>query len=333
MASKLYYSAVAKMMDVTVAFSFGSWGYHIRRHLWDDPENHVDMSGKTVVITGANAGLGMAMATALAARQARVVLLCRNLERGQKAADEIYQKTNNHQVSVKQLDVSILGQVRKVGKELVQEYGVIDVLINNAGVLPVERSDTSEGFESAFATNVLGGFVLIDELLPAILRAPQGRIVEVSSGGMYLQKLNLKVLQGNTDNYDGVVAYAQTKRAQIILTEKWADLLKNTPVTVNCMHPGWAATPGVSSSLPRFYRWTKAILRTPEQGADTAVWLASSPALASVSGRFFFDRTERNPEVLPTIHHTEAERAALWELCSTLSQTNPARHLPALPTV
>jgi NAD(P)-dependent dehydrogenase (short-subunit alcohol dehydrogenase family) len=119
--------------------------------------------------------------------------------------------------------------------------------------------------------------------------------------------------------YDGVVAYAETKRAQVVLAELWAERLAGTSVVVNAMHPGWADTPAVRSSLPRFHRVMRHVLRTPAEGADTVVWLVASPRGREHTGRFFFDRKPRATHLLPFTRESEAERRALWELCERLT--------------
>jgi len=136
---------------------------------------------------------------------------------------------------------------------------------------------------------------------------------------MYTQRINLASLQGQVARHDGVVAYAQHKRAQVILNRFWADRLRDLPVESYAMHPGWARTPGVAMSLPRFERLMRPILREPAEGADTVVWLVASPEPVGLSGRFFLDRRPRPEYVLPLTRETPDEARAVWDLCARLS--------------
>jgi len=137
---------------------------------------------------------------------------------------------------------------------------------------------------------------------------------------MYTRRLSLADPNWEQRRYDGVTAYAETKRAQVVLAELWAEQLAGTSVVVNAMHPGWADTPAVQSSLPRFHRITRAILRTPAEGADTVVWLAASPVARAWSGRFFFDREPRRTHLLSLTRESQNDRRALWDLCERLSE-------------
>jgi NAD(P)-dependent dehydrogenase (short-subunit alcohol dehydrogenase family) len=138
---------------------------------------------------------------------------------------------------------------------------------------------------------------------------------------MYTQRLRVDELQMAPGLYDGAIAYARSKRAQVILTEMWAERLRDRGIVVHSMHPGWADTPGVSTSLPRFYKLSKPLLRTPEQGADTIVWLCASPEAGQSSGLFWHDRKPRPTHRMRRTRETEAERKALWEALSIMIAT------------
>jgi dehydrogenase/reductase SDR family protein 12 len=156
-------------------------------------------------------------------------------------------------------------------------------------------------------------------LIPLLTVSAPSRIVNVSSGGMYTQKLDVGDLQFERKPFNGVTAYAQAKRAQVVLTELWAKKLAGLGVTANAMHPGWADTPGVQTSLPTFHRLTKGSLRTPEQGADTIIWLAAAKSVAGETGKFWFDRRERGTHLLPGKQSSASERQRLWDECVRLS--------------
>ena len=184
-----------------------------------------------------------------------------------------------------------------------------------------ERRENTEGVELGFATNVLSGFLLTWRLKERLAEQTHARVIHVTSGGMYTQRLRVDDLQSQKGAYDGVVAYAQHKRAQVILSELWAEQLP-AHVTTNCMHPGWAATPGVSTALPRFNRLLSGMLRDSEQGADTVVYLAVSPEVRDQSGGLYFDRVARKAHVLPTTRSSHDDRAELWRRCCTLARVD-----------
>lgn len=304
------------ILDATIAFSFDRTGYRVHALTFDHRDLEVDLAGRRCLVTGGTSGLGFAAARALAERGATVVLLGRDAERGAAAAREIVRATGNERVSAEMLDVSSLAEVRRVGTLLGR--APVDVLVHNAGLLPDRRIESADGLEITFATHVVGPHVLTSVLRPALAASRVGgRVVWVSSGGMYTRRLALDDVDWRTRAYDGVVAYAETKRAQVVLSELWADALRDDGVVVNAMHPGWADTPGVRTSLPGFHRLMRPLLRTPAEGADTIVWLAASAAGGRESGRFFFDREPRRTSFVPWTRETSAERHALFALCET----------------
>jgi dehydrogenase/reductase SDR family protein 12 len=249
---------------------------------------------------------------------AEVMLLCRSRERGEQAASAIREQTGNPRVFAEVVDMSSLDSIREASARL--SSGPVDVLVHNAGVLPDERIETGDGLESTFATHVAGPFLLTRQLRERLEESDDGRVIWVSSGGMYTRRLNLEDLAWAEREYDGVTAYAESKRAQVVLAELWSEELAGSSVVVNSMHPGWADTPAVEKSLPRFHRITQEILRTPAQGADTVVWLAACPRANQRSGRFFFDRTERRTHWFPFTRESAADRRALWQVCKQLTE-------------
>ncbi len=304
----------SRALDRSVLFSFDQSGY--RRHARDfDPADlAVDMDGKICLITGANAGLGYATARALASRSATVYLLCRDRQRGQRARDQLAAETGNQDVHLAVVDVS---EQASIG-DFVRQFAParVDVLIHNAGVLPDFRQLTDDDAELTWATHVLGPFALTEQLAPKLRAADRARVIWVSSGGMYTQKLDLSDLDWQARAFDGVIAYAHSMRAQVILGELWADALRADGVIVHSMHPGWADTGAVKTSLPRFHRLMRGRLRSPEEGADTLVWLAVNTAAGRESGRFWFDREAQPTHLLPHTRERESERQALWALCA-----------------
>ena len=313
--------SVATVLDValdrTIVGGYSRIGYELRRRTWEDLPR---LDGQTVAVTGATAGLGRATATALAGLGARVVLLVRDPERGQAARAGIESETGSTAVGVLECDLASLDSVRGAAARLIAGEERLDVLINNAGVLPAGRERTADGIELTLATNVVGPFLLTNLLVPALAGSAPSRIINVSSGGMYGQRIHVEDLGMDHEAFDGVTAYARSKRAQVILTEQCAQRLRARGIAVHAMHPGWADTPGVQSSLPRFHRLTRPLLRTPEAGADTIVWLAAAPegGLAS-TGAFWHDRRQRPTHLLGRTRESETERAALWDRLVALS--------------
>lgn len=295
------------VLNQTVILGYDRVGYYVRKPLWNPEDTQVDLSGKICVVTGANSGLGFATAKALAARNAQVIMACRSMERGEKARQEIIAATDNTQITLEQVDLSLIHSVNACIERLQDKYDHIDILVNNAGALFNERQETKEGFEKTFATDLLGPYLLTRGLIPLLKRSDDGRIINVSSGGMYFGKLHLEDLQYRQRPYNGAMAYAEAKRGLMILTQLWAEALKETSIKVNAMHPGWADTPGVASSLPGFRQLTQWVLRDNEEGADTIIWLAAKPHLND-RGKFFFDRRPR------ALHRTPNTRSSLSDI-------------------
>jgi NAD(P)-dependent dehydrogenase (short-subunit alcohol dehydrogenase family) len=305
--------ALGRIVDPTIALSFDRTGFRIHSLAFRPDDLDVDLSGRRCLITGANSGIGYESALALADLGAEVVLLCRSRERGEAAAERIREQTGNAGVSVEELDVSRLESVRSAAARLGKR--TVDVLIHNAGVLPEERIETEDGLELTFATHVAGPFLLTRLLRTALEKSSDARVIWVSSGGMYTRRLNPRDPNWEEREYDGVFAYAETKRAQVVLAELWAEELRGSSVVVNAMHPGWADTPSVKTSLPTFYRFTRTMLRTPAEGADTVVWLAASSRAKQWTRCFFFDRAIRRTHFLPFTRESDEERSRLWRAC------------------
>ncbi|MCX6370364.1 MAG: SDR family NAD(P)-dependent oxidoreductase [Solirubrobacterales bacterium] len=200
-------------------------------------------------------------------------------------------------ITTEVIDLSSLESVRAGAARLLATRPQIDVLVNNAGVLLDSRQVSADGIELTLATNVLGPFLLTELLVPALASAaserPPARIINVSSGGMYSEAVKLDDLQSAREKWSGSAVYARTKRMQVMLTEYWASQLADQGIVVSAMHPGWADTPGVESSLPTFHKIVGKALRTPAEGADTITWLAAADEPAQSSGGFWQDRAER----------------------------------------
>jgi retinol dehydrogenase-14 len=252
------------------------------------------MAGKTVLVTGASSGIGQAAATALASAGARVLVVCRDARRGESARRQIVEQSGNEAVEMLLADLSRPGQVRALADQVDRRDLPLHVLVNNAGILENERRVSAEGIELTWATNVLAYFLLTELLLPRLRASAPARIVNVASelaGG-----LDLDDVQFERRPYRGTAAYAQSKQADRLLTWDAARRLEGSGVTANAMHPGAVATPLLANTSglrgAAADSWARSIGRTPEQGADTVVWLASSPEVAALNGRFWIDRRE-----------------------------------------
>jgi len=293
---------------------YSNLGYRARRSSRPADAPPGVLEGKVALVTGAKAGLGRATAAGLAQLGATVRMAVRGREDGERVAAEITAEVPGAELVVDELDVSSLADVRAYAAAF---EGPLHALVHNAGVMPPQREVTGEGHERMLATHVLG-----PHLLTSLLRGrlePGARVIWVSSGGMYGQRLHADDLEYEHGEYKPTTGYARTKRAQVVLSELWADELREDAVVVHAMHPGWADTPGIATSLPGFRRLTRPILRTNEQGADTVVWLAAADAPLRSTGRFWHDRRERPTHYTGRTKEGEADRRALWEACERLT--------------
>ena len=302
---------------------YSSIGPALRKRWWSaDPK---PFGGRPdIVVTGGGSGLGEAAALGLARLGARVHLVGRKLSRLEAAAARIVSAVPEAQVVVHEADISDLDSVARLADALGSSLVSIHALIHCAGLIPPERTLSAQGHELTYATHVLGPFALTQRLR-ALLRPTDGsqgqrsRVIWVSSGGMYSSPL-VSDLEFESGDYKGIRAYARTKRMQVTIAEMlgaaFAD--ENDPV-VHSMHPGWAATPGVTDSIPGFARFAKPILRTAEQGADTIVWLAAAAEPATVTGKFWSDRRVRPTYYLRWQQDSSSARRRLWLACEEAS--------------
>ncbi len=291
-------------LDRTVVLSFTNVGYKLRERSFSPIPR---MDGQTVVVTGATSGLGLAASKEFVRLGADLVIVGRNPEKLART-----QSLLGSNVTTAQADLSSLDDVRSLASELL-ELERIDVLVNNAGSLFNDRRVNGDAIELTFVTNLLSHYILTEMLTPKLMESAPSRVVNVSSGGMYTQKIRPHDLETERIEYKGADAYARTKRGQVILTEVWADRLADDGVIVHAMHPGWADTPGVEESLPGFRRVVGRFLRTPEQGADTIVWLAAAPEAALSTGKFWLDRQQRPTHYLDRTRESAAQRQELLE--------------------
>jgi NAD(P)-dependent dehydrogenase (short-subunit alcohol dehydrogenase family) len=303
-------------LEASVVGSFTRVGSAVRRRLdhWTDIDR-ADLRGRVIVITGATSGLGRAAAERVARMGAHVVVVARSAERAARTVDELTAVGSGGAEAVI-ADVSDLDAVTRAAEAILAKRPRVHALVHNAGALDDVRGESRQGIETTVATQVVGPFLLGELLLPALRAARPSRIVWVSSGGMYTEPLAVEQLEMAAESYDGVRAYARAKRAQITLTELLAERHRPDGIVVHAMHPGWADTPGVARSLPVFRRIVGPLLRTPDDGADTLVWLLADDGLPlDTSGLFWLDRRPRSTHrsARTRAAETELERERLWD--------------------
>jgi NAD(P)-dependent dehydrogenase (short-subunit alcohol dehydrogenase family) len=278
---------IDNVLDRSVVLGYTNIGSSLRRLGWPPDPEPGSMLGKRVVVTGATSGIGEAMARSFAELGSAVHLLGRNELKVRKTAERLRRAVPTADVVEEVCDVADLDLVRLWSADLADRIPELHGLVHNAGAMPPKCLMTAQGHELQLATHVLGPHLMTGLLLP-LLQAANG----VSSGGMYSAALEADDLAHPPDGYSGVVAYARTKKMQVVLADTWAQRLQGTDVRVESMHPGWAETPGVAKYLPTFRQFTRPLLRDASDGADTAVWLVATRP-ESTPGHFWHDRAQR----------------------------------------
>ncbi|HWN99220.1 MAG TPA: SDR family oxidoreductase [Blastocatellia bacterium] len=272
------------------------------------------MVGKICLVTGANSGIGRSTAHALAGMGAAVVMLCRDRQRAEPVWEQIKTATGNGSVELMICDLSSQKDIRRFAAEFIDTHRRLDVLINNAGLVARQRSLTEDGIETTFAVNHLGYFLLTNLLLDLLKRSAPARIVSVSSAGHALGKIDFDNLQGEK-KYGGFSAYANSKLANVLFTHELARRLEGTAVTANCLHPGGVGT-GLFRSLPKpLEALIKLLTISPDTGAETSVYLASSAEVEGITGKYFVKKREKRTS---DQSYDEGAAQRLWEVSSEL---------------
>jgi dehydrogenase/reductase SDR family member 12 len=321
------------LLEATVVGSFSRLGFVARRRIWRwaDPAR---LEGHNIVVTGASSGIGRATALGLARLGADLWLVGRDPGRLRAAREAALRTGGGGAIEIASLDLvdaeavtAFAGRVRTANRQ-------VDALVHIAGAMFAERAATPEGTEMTVATHVLAAFRLSCLLLPLLSRAPAPVIVTVSSGGMYTQRFDLGRLEMTADGYRGATAYARAKRAQVVLAGEWGRRWGDAGLASYVMHPGWVDTAGLKASLPGFARLGP-LLRRPEQGADTVIWLAADGPRSKADGPsqsaagedrpgIWLDRRRRGVHYLPTTWRSragdEADGSAVWDWCASRTE-------------
>jgi dehydrogenase/reductase SDR family member 12 len=313
-------------LEFTVVLSFSRIGYGVRSRLggWE-PVGADQGAGKRVLVTGANSGLGYATALGLLRAGARVAMLVRSTAKGEDTVARLREDLGadvSDRVSFDTADLLDLGSVRAFADRELAGGDRLDALVHNAGTAFPEREVTVDGFERTYQLHVLAPFLLTTLLLPRLAMSAPSRVITVTSGGMYAEKLDVSKLESPRD-FRQLTAYARAKRAQVTLTHEWGKRLHGHGVHHHVVHPGWALTASVERELPRFRKVMGPILRDPAEGADSIVWLALSDEVTG-DGQLWHDRHVRHQHKVPLTRPDAGEPARLWERVCRDAGVEPA---------
>jgi NAD(P)-dependent dehydrogenase (short-subunit alcohol dehydrogenase family) len=278
-----------------------------------------DLQGRVFLVTGATEGIGKAAALEFARRGAAMTLVGRSREKTERVLGELRAASGNADMQMLLGDLSTLADVRRVAEQFRARHEHLDVLVNNAGAVFTERGVSADGFEMTFALNHLSYFLLTTLLLDLLKKAPGARVVSTSSGAHEMGKMNLGDIARRERGYSAYGAYGDSKLANVLFTRELARRLEGTGVTANCIHPGWVSTGFGLNNRGLGAKVLKVVApifaRRPEKGAETLIWLATSPEATSFNGEYFHDKKvakisklARNPEL--------AEQ--LWDLSERL---------------
>ena len=277
------------------------------------------VENKTCIVTGASNGIGLETARALAKDGANVVLVCRSAEKAAEAKADIERTTGSKRLSVELCDFSSQASIRAAAARITAAHEHIHVLVNNAGAVYMQREETVDGLEKTFATNHLGYFLFTNLLLDTLKKSAPARIVNVASMAHMTAKLDFGDLQ-HERSFSGIPVYNESKLANIYFTYELAERLAGTGVTANCLHPGVIAS-GFghnNTGLMKFFvTLGKPFLATTEKGARTQIFLATSPSVEGITGKYFSRSKEKKSS---SVSYDVSARKTLWEKSAELTQ-------------
>lgn len=270
------------------ATSFTTIGYGARRLAWGDED--FDLSDQVWLVTGGTGGIGKAVILTALEHGAQAIAVARNSDKLAQLAGDAGEHAER--LSLEQVDLSLQQDLHRLVQKLTASGTRIDVLVNNVGILNNDYSQTPEGHETSYATNLLNQHLLTEGLIGGDALSPGARVINVSSGGLYNVPRNTAYLDQAEEGYNGVAAYASHKRAQLALADYYRQKYRDRDLRFYAMHPGWVDTAGVQTSLPIFRAVSQHVLRDGPQGADTIIWLgATTPP--EVTDQIWFDRKPR----------------------------------------
>jgi NAD(P)-dependent dehydrogenase (short-subunit alcohol dehydrogenase family) len=284
------------------------------------------LSGKIALVTGANAGIGKATCMGLAKMGATVIMVCRNRERAQAALTDIQRESGNENLHLLLADLSSQAQIRQLAADFKAQFDKLHILINNVGVILRQRTLTVDGIEAQFAINHLASFLLTNLLLDTIVASAPARIVNVAAELHKFVSLDFDEMLStdSTQSESSYVpnrVYSKTKLANITFTYELARRLQNVNVTVNCLHPGIVATNLAQTFVPKAFSFMPRIIGlTPERGARTTLYLATSPEVANMTGKYFVNKKAK-PSSEESYNQTTAKK--LWDISEALTQPKP----------
>lgn len=297
-------------LEGSIVASFSKVGFDARQRLYEWSDDFNDLSGQVAVVTGGTSGIGKATAEALVDLGATVHITSRSQDRAEQAAAQMNLRQAAGQALGHSLDTGDFASIDSFAGSIIAAEKSVDILINNAGALTSEYRTDNRGTELTLSTHLIGPYRLTKALRPHLNDG--ARVIFMSSGGMYTQKLDVDTIEMSEEEYRGAVAYAKAKRGQVELVSHLGPMW--APRTLlHAVHPGWVDTAGVDAGLPGFGKLMGPILRTAEQGANTAVWLAAAGVNGAAPGQFWLDRRPRRTAYLPGTATTAAERKRLVE--------------------
>lgn len=280
----------------------------------------ITLDGKTCLVTGANSGIGFVIARELARLGGSVILVCRDNTKGKDALDQIRNETKNQSVELMIADLASLSSVRKLVEDYKMTHEKLHILVNNAGLILGKRIVTIDGLESTFQINYLSHFLLTNLLLDLMKASAPSRIVNITSTAHFRGRIDFDDLQ-EENGYSAMKSYAQSKLAQVLFTHELSEKLKGTGVTANCVHPGAVRTRWGDEAGPLGIgiKLVRPFMISPEKGADTPIYVATTPALDEVSGKYF---AKRKIEESSKESNSEEEARKLWDVSLKLSGLN-----------
>ena len=296
------------LLEASVVGSFTKIGFDVRSRVAGWSTDLPDLTGQTAVITGSTTGIGRAAAEGLLQLGANVMVTSRSASRASAVATELNEHEHLGTATGFALETSDFASIIAFVADVTADGSPIDMLLHNAGALTDEYLTDGRGMEMTLSSHLVGPYLLTELLKPHLVAG--ARVVYMASGGMYTQGLDVASLEMSPRNYRGAIAYARAKRGQVEMVAHLAP--SYTPdIGLHVMHPGWVDTPGVDAGLPGFGKLMGPLLREPDQGADTLVWLAATGAPGHAPGQFWHDRRPRRTVYLPGTGTTRAERQRL----------------------